>query len=156
MLYTNYYGCCRLFQTTIKTYKVPHLKSTNLNRIQMTTLTCCCIQVKQHHRTTLATATGNCDATNVTCSRNKYHVVTWTVYLESSMYQRRRRQWLRQIVGICHSACWNDPPFFGSILIGCLLAVRWRFRPSLAALVQGGYRWGAIAPPKTYESNFFH
>jgi len=24
MLYTNYYGCCRLFQTTIKNCKVPH------------------------------------------------------------------------------------------------------------------------------------
>ena len=36
MLYTNYYGCCRLFQTTIKNYKVPHVKSTDLNRIQVT------------------------------------------------------------------------------------------------------------------------
>jgi len=35
MLYTNYYGCCRLFQTTIKNYKVPHFKSTALNRIQV-------------------------------------------------------------------------------------------------------------------------
>ena len=41
MLYTNYYGRSRLFQTTIKNSKVPHLKSTNLNRIQVTTLTCC-------------------------------------------------------------------------------------------------------------------
>ena len=49
MLYTNYYGCCRLFQTTIKNCKVPRLKSTNLNRIQVTTLTCCNIQVKQHY-----------------------------------------------------------------------------------------------------------
>ena len=24
MLYTNYYGCCRLFQTTFKNCKVPH------------------------------------------------------------------------------------------------------------------------------------
>jgi len=36
MLYTNYDGCCRLFQTTIKNYKVPNLKSTNLNRIHVT------------------------------------------------------------------------------------------------------------------------
>ena len=36
MLCTNYYGCCTLFQTTIKNYKVPHLKSTDLNRIQVT------------------------------------------------------------------------------------------------------------------------
>ena len=34
MLYTNYCGCRRLFQTTIKNYKVPHFKSTDLNRIQ--------------------------------------------------------------------------------------------------------------------------
>jgi len=38
MLYTTYYGRRRLFQTTIKNYKVPHLKSTDLNRIQVTTL----------------------------------------------------------------------------------------------------------------------
>jgi len=31
-----------------KSYKVPHLKSTDLNRIQLTTLTSCNIQVKQH------------------------------------------------------------------------------------------------------------
>ena len=36
MLYTNYYGCCTLFETTIKKYKVPHFKSTDLNRIQVT------------------------------------------------------------------------------------------------------------------------
>ena len=59
MVYTNYYGCCRLFQTTIKNCKVPHLKNTNLNRIQVITLTCCNIQVKQHNCTMLATATGN-------------------------------------------------------------------------------------------------
>ena len=34
----------------------------------------------------LATATANCDVTNVTYSENKYYVVTWAVYLESSMY----------------------------------------------------------------------
>jgi len=36
MLCTDYYGCCRLFQTTIKNYKVPHFKSIDLNRIQVT------------------------------------------------------------------------------------------------------------------------
>jgi len=53
----------------------------------------------------LATATGDYDVTNVTYSENKYYVVTWTVYLESSMYLRWR-QWLRQIVVMCHIACW--------------------------------------------------
>ena len=54
----------------------------------------------------LATATGNCDVTNVTYYENKHYVVTWTVYLESSMYLRRR-QWPRhQIVVMCHIACW--------------------------------------------------
>ena len=78
MLCTNYCGCCRLFQTTVKACKVPHLKSTNLNRIQVTTLTCCNTQVKQkqHCCTMLATATGNCAVTNVTCNENKYYVVT--------------------------------------------------------------------------------
>jgi len=76
MLCTNYYGYCRLFQTTIKKYKVPHLKSTNLNRIQVTTLTCCNMQVKQHYCTMLATATGNCAVTNVTYGENKNYVVT--------------------------------------------------------------------------------
>jgi len=38
----------------------------------------------------LATATGNCDITNVTYGENKYYVVTWTVYLESSLYLRQR------------------------------------------------------------------
>ena len=41
----------------------------------------------------LANATGNCAVTNVTNNENKYDVVTWTVYLESSMYLRRC-QWL--------------------------------------------------------------
>jgi len=36
MLYTNYYGCCRLFQTIIKNCKVLHLKSTYLNCIRVT------------------------------------------------------------------------------------------------------------------------
>jgi len=60
----------------------------------------------------LATATGNCDVTNVTYSDNKYYVVTWTVYLESSMYLRWR-QWLRQIVVMRHIACWFSS---GSVL----------------------------------------
>jgi len=46
MLYTNYYGCCRLLQTTIKNCKVSHLKSTNLNCMQVTALTCCNIQTE--------------------------------------------------------------------------------------------------------------
>jgi len=53
----------------------------------------------------LATATGDCNATNVTYSENKYYVVMWTVYLESSMYLRLRQR-LRQIVVMCHIACW--------------------------------------------------
>ena len=76
MLCTNYYGCCRLFQTTIKNCKVPHLKSTDLNCIQVTTLTCCKIQVKQHYCTMLASATANCAVTNVTYNENTYCVVT--------------------------------------------------------------------------------
>jgi len=39
----------------------------------------------------LATATGNCDVTNVTYNENKYYVVTWIVYLESFMYLRQRQ-----------------------------------------------------------------
>ena len=73
MLYTNCYGCCRLFQTTVKSRKVPHLKSTDLNRIQVTTFTCC---NTQHYCTMLAAATCNCDVTNVTYNENKYYVVT--------------------------------------------------------------------------------
>jgi len=76
MLYTNYHGCCALFQTTIKNYRVPHLKTTDLNRILVTTLTCCNTQVKQHYCTMLAAATGNCAVTNVTYNVNKYYVVT--------------------------------------------------------------------------------
>ena len=90
MLYTNDSGRCRLFQTTIKNRKIPYLKSTDLNRIQVIRLTCN-IQDKQHYCTMLATATGNCAATNVTYNENKYYVVTWTVYLESSMCLRRRQ-----------------------------------------------------------------
>jgi len=78
MLYTNYYGSCRLFQTTIKNCKVPlpHLNSTDINRIQVTTLTCCNIQVKHHYCIILATATGNCVVTNLTYNENTYYVVT--------------------------------------------------------------------------------
>ena len=53
--------------------------------------------VKQRYCAMLATATGD--------GENKYYVVTWTFHLESSMYLRRR-QWLRQIVVMCHVACW--------------------------------------------------
>ena len=75
MLYTNYYWRCRVFQMTIKNYKVPHSKSSDLNRIQVTTITCCNIQVKNYY-TMLATATGNCAVTNVTYNENKCHVGT--------------------------------------------------------------------------------
>jgi len=75
MLYPNDSGRCRLFQTTIKNRKVPHLKRTDLNRIQVTTLTCN-IQVKQRYGTMLAAATGNCAVTNSTYNENKYYVVT--------------------------------------------------------------------------------
>ena len=60
----------------MKNYKVPHLKSTDLNRTQVTTLTCYNIQIKQHYCTMLATGTGNCAVTNRTCNENKYYVVT--------------------------------------------------------------------------------
>jgi len=53
----------------------------------------------------LANVTGNCVVTNVTCNDDKYYVVTWTFHLESSMYLPRC-QWLRQIVVMCHIACW--------------------------------------------------
>ena len=55
----------------------------------------------KHYCTMLATATGNCDVTNVTYNENKYYVVTWIVYLESFMYLRQR-QWLRHMVVVCH------------------------------------------------------
>ena len=48
------------------------------------------MQLKQRYCTMLATANGNCDVTNVRYNENKYYVVTGTVYLESSMYLRRR------------------------------------------------------------------
>jgi len=75
MLYKNDCGCCRLFQTTIKNRKVPHFKRTDLNRIQVTRLTCN-IQVKQRYGTMLATATRNCAVTNATYNENKYYVIT--------------------------------------------------------------------------------
>ena len=90
MLYTNCCGCCRLFQTTIKNYKVPHFKSTDLNRMQVTALTCCNIQVKQRYYTMLATATVNCDVTNVTY--NEICIMSSREpHLESSMYLRRHQ-----------------------------------------------------------------
>jgi len=52
-----------------------------------------------------ATATGNCDVTNMTYNENKYYAVTWIVYLESFMYLRRR-QWLRPVVVLWHIVCW--------------------------------------------------
>jgi len=63
------------------------------------------IQVKLHCCAMLATASGNCDVTNVTYNENKYYAVTWIVYLESFMYLRRR-QWLRHMVVVCHTAYW--------------------------------------------------
>jgi len=75
MLCTNYYGCCRLFQTTIKNYKVPHFRSTDLSRIQVTIRSLAATyayKLKQRYCTMLATATGNCDVTNVNYNANKY------------------------------------------------------------------------------------
>jgi len=62
--------------TTVKNCKVPHLKSTDLNHIQVSSLTCCNIEVKQLYCTMLSTATGTCAVTNVTYIENKYYVVT--------------------------------------------------------------------------------
>jgi len=36
----------QIIQTTIKNRKVPHLKSTDLNLIEVTTLTCCNMQAE--------------------------------------------------------------------------------------------------------------
>jgi len=53
----------------------------------------------------LATATGNCDVTNVTYNANKYYVVTWPVYLESSMFPRNASDYVRSV--LCATfACW--------------------------------------------------
>jgi len=46
-----------------------------------------------------------CRCRNLVYNENKYYVVTWSVHVESSTYLRRR-QWLRQIVVMCHIACW--------------------------------------------------
>ena len=90
MLYTNVYGCCRLFQTTIKNRKVPYLKRTDLNRIQVTTLTCN-ISVKQRYKALCWLLPPEIVLQQTQpYNENKYYVVTWTVYLESSMYLRRR------------------------------------------------------------------
>ena len=51
MLYTNCYGRFRLFQTTIKNLKVPHFKSTYLNRIQV--ITCSLATYKTNSTTAL-------------------------------------------------------------------------------------------------------
>ena len=76
MLYTNYYGCCTLFQTTIRNYRDPHLKSTDLIRIQVTTCSlAAAYKFKQRSCTMLANASGNCVVTNVTYNENKYYVV---------------------------------------------------------------------------------
>ena len=54
MLYTNYYYvCCRLFQTTSKNCKVPHLKSTDLNRIQVTAFTSLAATCKSNSTTAI-------------------------------------------------------------------------------------------------------
>ena len=77
MLCTDYYGCCRLFQTTIKNFlSFPFQEHRSKPHPNDYTLTCCNIQVIQRYCTMLATATGNCDVTNVTYNANKYYVVT--------------------------------------------------------------------------------
>jgi len=47
----------------------------------------------------------SCRCRNLVYNGNKCYVVTWTVDAESSTYLRRRH-WLRQIVVMCHIACW--------------------------------------------------
>ena len=65
---------CRLFQTTIKNCKVPHLRSTDEATSKWRrSLAAINIQVKQHYCTLLAAATGNCDVTNVTTIRISRH-----------------------------------------------------------------------------------
>jgi len=73
MLYTNYYECCRLFQTTIKNCKVPHLRSTDLNLVEVIPSLAA---TNKSNNTMLATATSNCAVTNATYNENKYYVVT--------------------------------------------------------------------------------
>ena len=77
MLYTNYYGCCTIFQTTIKNCRAPHLKSTDLIRIQVTTCSlAAAYKFKQRYCTMLANVTGNCVVANVIYSDDKYYAVT--------------------------------------------------------------------------------
>ena len=94
-------------QTTIKNYKVPHLQSADLNRIQVTTLTCCNIQVTQHYCTMLATATGNCDVTNVTYMRIGI-MSSRELSISSPRYTCAHASDYvsRQIAVMCHIACW--------------------------------------------------
>jgi len=80
-----------------KLFKVPHSKSADLNRIQVTTLTCCNLQVKQHYFTMLATATSNC-------------AVTMMISIMSSREQfisryLRRRQWIRHQIDVMCPHC---------------------------------------------------
>ena len=89
----------------LKTVRSPFQEHRSKPHPSDNTLTCCNKQVTQRYCTMLDTVTGNCDVTNVTYSENKCYVVTWTVYLESSMYLLRRQR-LRQIVVMCHIACW--------------------------------------------------
>ena len=98
-------GVADYYKRQLKTIRVPHFKSTDLNRIQVTTLSCCNIQVIQRYCTMLATATGNCDATNATYNANKYYVVAWTVYLESSMFPRNASDFVRSLL-YATFACW--------------------------------------------------
>jgi len=57
-----------------KNCEIPHLKSTDLNRIQVTIHSLAATY--KHYCTMLATATGNCDVTNITYNENRYYVVT--------------------------------------------------------------------------------
>ena len=82
MLYTNYYGCCGLPNDNYKLQGSPFEEywfeqhpSDYAHLLQHTSQT-----ALLHY----------CDVTNVTHTENNYYVVTWTVYLESSMYLRRR------------------------------------------------------------------
>ena len=89
MLYTNYYGCCKRLQTTIKNCKVPHLKSTDVNRIEVTMLTCWNIQVKQHYGTMLATATGKLTMRiNIMSSRELFFSCLQCTCADASDYAR--------------------------------------------------------------------
>jgi len=132
MLYTNYYGCCRLFQTS-KHCKVPHLKSTDLNRIQVTTLTCCNIQAKQHSCTMLATATDNCDVTNVTqvlcrhvnCLSRVLDVPAPTPVTTSDRYVPHHRCRSKRIFGGAKDFCSNFPKLAQKVVMQILPTVFW-------------------------------